>query len=91
MKCLPNIEFCEDFSATDPSEGLVDKRKGVPVFTSNCIQFPKVDTESKAAGRFLYEENRRSVRCLTCLYKAFFEVIEEVLLSCEQFFCTLAV
>ena len=70
MKYLLNIEFREDSSLTNTGEGLVDKRKGIAIFSSNSVKFSEVDIETEAAGRFLYEEDRGSVRCLARLYKA---------------------
>ena len=83
MKCLPNIEFSEDFSLANSSERFVYQGQWISILSSNCVQFPKIDTESKAAGRFFHEEDRRRVRCLTRLYKALIEIIEKVPLSYE--------
>ena len=91
MKCLPNIKFREDLSSTYSSEGFVNERKWIPILTSDCVEFPEVDAESKATGRFLYKEYGRSVRCLARLDKALIEVFQKVLLRCEKFLRTLSV
>ena len=55
MKGLSDIKLREDLSLSDTRESLIDEWQRVPILTSNRVELPEVDIESKASGRLSYK------------------------------------